>query len=552
MFRLLLDPIYPRTSKFGQRVFAKSLDLLLCAGLTLLGMSKANAGIVNALTPAFADVSAAIGSAGDGDTVVIPSGTATWTSGIVVNKAITIVGAGAPQFIGHSETSMTVGTGSKTFTFTTRPKFAPTVGQTVRAFFPANGGSFMQGTVSSFSGNSLVVNVTSTGGSGSVPFWTFVTVPVSTTTILNSSTTAPPFTLNESTNGHINLSGLYFKATNTNGPTPKGDHIVVNSSSKGQAVVIHDAAFSSANTGSQSILMTGNRGVIARCSFDNQFRDISATHTGLGWVDEAIVFQNFLDPSGSWSNNSTMGADDTTGSNNVYVEDCYFAAMPVTAMDISASSRVVIRYCVFDNSGFSSHGADTGPMGLRHAELYNNVLVFTPGGDSDGSKTLGLNWFWWMRGGTAVITDNVIPAIKSTAWGSKSSIKMTALNIWRNSGPYSCWVGDPAPHQVGQGFGAGAVFHSYKSPNPNYGQSDYYTYSEPAYIWNNTGSGGTSIGVANDASDACGHGQDVSTYIQAGRDYILGQPKPGYTKYTYPHPLLTSTVPAPTNLKITQ
>lgn len=529
--------------------------VLVCSvGGTLFfaGAATSQASVVNAATAASSDVAAAVASAVDGDTVIIPAGTATWTSGVNIGKAITIQGAGAAQFVGHSQTAATVGTGTKTFSLTARPGFVPSVGQTLRAIFPCNGSDYMQGIVSSYSGSTLVLNVTSSGGSGSFPYWTFLRIPAATTTIVNNCTAAPPFTISEAANGHVNLSGIYFRASNTNGPTPKGDHIVVNYASHGQAVIIHDVYFSVAGTGSQAILMTSNRGLIARCSFDSQFQNIATTHTGLGWNDEAIAFQNFNDPSSSWSTPSTIGAADTTGTNNVYVEDCYFAAMPVNAMDVSASSRAVIRYCIFDNSGFSSHGPDTGPVGLRHTEIYNNILVFTPGGDSDGTKTLGLNWFWWIRGGTAVITDNVFPAISSTAWGSKPTIKMTVLNIWRNTGPYACWTSYPAPHQVGQGYAAGAVFHSYTSPNVNYAEASYYTYSEPVYIWNNGGGAGASVSVQNDSSDACGHGQDVSTYIKSGREYFVGTPKPGYAKYTYPHPLLNNTLPAPANLRLGQ
>jgi hypothetical protein len=36
----------------------------------------------------------------------------------------------------------------------------------------------------------------------------------------------------------------------------------------------------------------------------------------------------------------------------------------------------------------------------------------------------------------------------------------------------------------------------------------------------------------------------LANYIQAGRDYKL-EPKPGYVKYTYPHPLRTALTQSP-------
>ena len=50
------------------------------------------------------------------------------------------------------------------------------------------------------------------------------------------------------------------------------------------------------------------------------------------------------------------------------------------------------------------------------------------------------------------------------------------------------------------------------------------------YIWNNTPQN-----IVNESPD----------FIKAGRDYYQ-RPRPGYTPYTYPHPLVTGTSPTPT------
>ena len=59
---------------------------------------------INARSPSFADVSSAINSANDGDTVVIPAGTAAWTTTLVITKGITL--------IGQTTTDSVVGTAS--------------------------------------------------------------------------------------------------------------------------------------------------------------------------------------------------------------------------------------------------------------------------------------------------------------------------------------------------------------------------------------------------------------------------------------------------------
>ena len=52
------------------------------------------ANMIKARSISVADVDSAIASASDGDTVVLPTGTASWTSTVVLTKGITIEGAG--------------------------------------------------------------------------------------------------------------------------------------------------------------------------------------------------------------------------------------------------------------------------------------------------------------------------------------------------------------------------------------------------------------------------------------------------------------------------
>jgi hypothetical protein len=268
--------------------------------------------------------------------------------------------------------------------------------------------------------------------------------------------------------------------------------------------------------------------LIWNCSFDDTYSQLA----------QGIQFK-WEEPAGapSWTTSSTMGTADTNGATNFYVEDCDFHAI-LTATDFDGDARVVFRHNVLDNSALGSHGADTSPIGLRHVEIYDNELIFDNFGDCDGSITLPLPWFFWMRGGTGIITDNILPNISSCAWGNKGNILFSVLNIRRNTGGYPCWTNYPAPHQVGQGFGPGVVFHSHYSGS-TYGRLSYNTYLEPVYIWDNSGTGGNRVNLKAESEDPCGNNQLLTNYIQAGRDYKL-EAKPGYVKYTYPHPLRSS------------
>ena len=144
----------------------------------------------------------------------------------------------------------------------------------------------------------------------------------------------------------------------------------------------------------------------------------------------------------------------------------------------------------------------------------------------------------YIRGGTFVITDNVLVQLDSGGqWGEKSEINMTVQNLTRNAGSFALW-GDgvagnqiPAPRQIGYGNPTGAS--SALDPLT----LAVLGVSEPGYIWGNTGS--YDVGISNYATPT-GSQDSAVDYIRAGTEYYNdGTAKPGYTKYTYPHPLRT-------------
>jgi hypothetical protein len=62
------------------------------AGILLALFASARAGIIRPASVSFVDVNTAVASAGDGDTVIIPAGTATWSSTLRITKNITLQG----------------------------------------------------------------------------------------------------------------------------------------------------------------------------------------------------------------------------------------------------------------------------------------------------------------------------------------------------------------------------------------------------------------------------------------------------------------------------
>ena len=81
------------------------------------------------------------------------------------------LGPAGAGYGGTSTTSLAIGTGSKSFT--TQAGYAYQAGNYVRASSAADGTNYMEGTVTSYTSTSLVLNVSKVGGSGTKADWTF-------------------------------------------------------------------------------------------------------------------------------------------------------------------------------------------------------------------------------------------------------------------------------------------------------------------------------------------------------------------------------------------
>src|SRR5438477_5665467 len=90
------------TARRGRKLSA------LLAALLFGASGAAQATIINAASPSYADVSSAVASAVDGDTVIVPSGSATWTSQFVISKAITLIGATTTDSVAGTAVDATV------------------------------------------------------------------------------------------------------------------------------------------------------------------------------------------------------------------------------------------------------------------------------------------------------------------------------------------------------------------------------------------------------------------------------------------------------------
>lgn len=521
------------------------------------------------------DVQNAINSASEGDTVTIPAGTCTWTAGVTISgKGVDVIGAGSARIIARDNGSdlHSVATGALTLNIKYySPGFSASsisAGQTLLVFQLGAPANFMQGTVTSInkSTNALVMNVTETGGSATgVHRWEITTVVPTSTVIINSSTSTALFDVTEDTSFHTSIGNLQVI------PGAIQQRIVtLNYTTGGQAILLHDmwlrgdAIDLPHGMNSDSTMIEGNttRGVAWNISFESAKFDIS-TMAGITIKDTTGV-------TGAWTSPSYWGATDTTGQNNFYCESNDFHGMAASC-DTDDNGRMVDRYNLLDNAGVMTHGADTSHYGQRYLEIYNNTFIKDSYGDH---TTFNLPQFFYVRGGSFVLHDNIMPLSSGSDYGTMTNVNLTVMNLQRDSGPNPCWGANPtsagqfhyAPRQVGIGRVTGTGKTTYTPDGVTNGSIDSYGIyvgdPEPAYIWNNNGSSsalseihtsdyGINInpsGCAHDGVPSAMSTYDISAnYIVPGKDYFNdGTAKPGYTPYIYPHPLATGTAPAPT------
>src|SRR6266481_3419936 len=460
----------------------------------------------------------------DGDTITIPAGSFNWASSIAITKAIKLQGAGSGRIIGWSRSSQTFGTGTKTFTV--QSGFTAASGTVLRVWQTATnrGTAYMLGTVTSVSGTTLTMNITTNTGSGSAPLWLMATE--FSTKVVHNDGANTLISLTENTAGNLEISGIQF----TSG-TGTSHTMAWNYTSGGQPILLHDCWFNQTNNGNDSTGSGGtiinygtNRGVIWNCSVDWTYYALS---------DSLFIHLPLNARTEVWTAPSTMGMNDPDGKSNFYIEDCDLHGAQA-ALDADNNTKIVVRHSVFDHAAFNSHGYETSPFGVRHWEIYDNTFLYA----DLGPASFNLLQFIFCRGGTGVITDNSFENINSQAYGDKNEITFGVfiLGCWiLPPGAYSAndggFVQYPAPRQFGLGYVTGTGHDGQGNSTSN---GVYVGDSEPAYVWNNTGFTPV-IGII---TNNCGSFQTDNPlgYVQAGRDYILG-PKPGYQKFTYPHPL---------------
>jgi hypothetical protein len=419
------------TGSLERREFLKRTALLLPAawfGANIIIPRQAYATDRIAASPALADVQAAVNAAVDGDRVLIPNGSATWTGGISTTKQIRI----------------------EAQNYTPTPMGTPTL------------------------------NVT-----------------------LTCNSSVPMIQLTSGNSFHVGVAGIRF-----NEGTGMVNHIRFNGSGS-RVPLLNDCYF-------QVRQRNGNEPDVAQLAWLSQggvawncYWDGTAFPGGVGGSgpDGACLLVN---SPRAWNTPSTLGALDTNGTTNVYVEDSTFVNVG-QCPDIDDNGRYVSRHNLINGTGGLTHGF-TSMWGGRHFEYYNNTFTTTI-----ANRNLGGRYFW-ARAGHGVFTDNTVSA-QNQGYGTPMMLDTGDNMSPTTLGPY------PLARQPGWGFNTLSVI-------------------DPIYIWNQTGDA---------ARYVWGTQSGWASYIQANREVFANAgAKPGYSKFPYPHPLRgdsppTTPAPAPPN-----
>ncbi len=526
-----------------------AIRVIFC-GVFLLGFHPVHAAVINAASGTEVAVTAAIAQASPGDTVQIPAGTWTWTTGKVDFSGITLAGAGTnATFLVDA---LPNGWGNYSGFLNAIPKTNALTRLTGITFRDNGAGN------QSYKGKILIDN----RAYNSIAPWRidhcmFIN--------LNGNNIFPYgngglidhciFLLRAEAISHYGLSVNPANPWSTSDPQNDswGDRPYHNPPNYGSTNALYV----------ESCYFTNYSGLGAQAVFD-------------GYAGSESVFRNNVIVNCAWYNhgNDTSGRYRSTRSYEIYNNTFSHDQNWVTAMDFRGGTGVVFGNTVNGFKLFNTtenyrnvqaNSPFGGVDGINSWDKINSTVYFTGINSAAGNKVTcpGANWtpHQW-RG--YVVSD---PTASSAAVGhgagtvnfcliadnTADTLVMTPCKdfqiIFNAGDAFKIYFVEASLDQVGRG--SGEMLSDLTIGNwPN---SVTYTFSvvthtntwpnqvlEPLYSWDNT-MNGTPSGIS-------------STYpnIQEGREIYFNTAKPGYAPYSFPHPLVlldggTNSVPPATN-----
>ena len=278
-------------------------------------------------------------------------------------------------------------------------------------------------------------------------------------------------------------------------------------------------------------------GVVDHCYFEGAFKQGVQIHHG-GWNGGPTIWGD-----ASYEDPLHLGTERA-----LYIEDCTFnGELEGGAIDGTYGGRVVFRYNSITDTNVGFHGTEGfRGRGMRSFEIYNNTfvcpdrIIFTGLYIRSGTGVIFNNSFSG-GGGETGFQDMVLATVYrdflcggqtfSVPWGMA-----TGVNPWDGNTQSN---GYPAIDQVGHGTCLDQIRGDTPINQRTGTQAWPRNQLEPVYEWNNSWTP-----VPQNPGEKVGFQCDI---VQRGRDVLPDTPMPGYTPYTYPHPLVTGGgTPTPT------
>jgi hypothetical protein len=285
----------------------------------------------------------------------------------------------------------------------------------------------------------------------------------------------------------------------------------------------------------------GSYGVVDHCNFIEQ------------WDYTFNIEGRF----GTWVDNVPLGMDNDKA---VYIEDNFFTKQAYNSGHPVGSFggaiwvfryNTVFQYPGYGQGGLDCHGPSYGwtsggpgsPRGGGPYEIYNNYFIYDP-------NYLDGNMSWTSAGLRAmygVIHHNYFYNLRYAILFETDADSCPGADTTRNCGPPGSSPGYIGAHPPYSGI---PCYEDIPGWSGVYGTG----YAGHVYIWGNTHTNVTGDGVNvyyyTDGScwtDYSQFGTDILGYQNNwnGSAGNTGVARPGYTPYTYPHPLTLEGVPAP-------
>jgi len=218
-----------------------------------------------------------------------------------------------------------------------------------------------------------------------------------------------------------------------------------------------------------------------------------------------------------WTTSLALGTSDFFFiENNTFDWDDYYGSTGSPTFDLDGGGRVVFRNNIVKYGMFETHDfARSGLVSGHSYEIYNNHFW------TDTEKWKGLD----IASGTGVIWGNTFTGPYTYPIGGMD---------YKSFDPRNAKLCDGTDPQDQNTPGQTGWRCKYQIGSHNFGAN---AVGYPLYIWNNIvvdGSGPSGMFVTAGEN-----------HVQEGRDFINNgtTPKPGYTPYIYPHPLVSGPPP---------